>query len=267
MLTLILILGLMAAPAWGVSLVDVTDFLSQTPPAVRGKFIQAVSENPRSSLFTAEHSQTVYSLCIIPVRKSQYINMQKSLNTAAINQASLKAALNLAKSLDNHKTPAKNFPDSDTVNRVLLEYYEGRVRFSSSARIIGENAFALVWSDKAAFPISESELNMKYNEHLYGKGQEYFSAGKYQEALRSFKAIRFREWRNVEAYIGAGVCILEMGSNDFAGQLVSEAVNLMSADMTADDLALAGRLMFEAGRKDEGFNVLEHAYNLRRQIQ
>ncbi len=264
MLTLILILGLMAAPAWGVSLGDVTEFLSQTPPPVKGKIIQAINENPRNSLFTAEHAEKVYSLCIIPVRKSQYINMQKSLNMAAINQASLKAALNLAKFLDNHKTPAKNFPDSDTVGRVLLEHYEGRVRFSSSAKIIGDNAFALVWSGKANFPMNESELNMKYNESLYGRGQEYFSAGKYPEALRSFKGIRFREWKNVEAYLGAGVCILEMGSNDYAGQLVSEAVNLMSADMTADDLALSGRLLFEAGRKDEGFDVLERAYNSRR---
>lgn len=267
MLTLILILGLMAAPALGASLGDVAESLSRTPPPVKGKIIQAVSENPRNSLFTAEHSETVYSLCIIPVRKSQSVNMQKSLNIAAINQASMKAALNLAKFLDNHKTPSKNFPDSDTVGRVLLEHYEGRVRFNSSAKIIGENAFALVWSVKANFPMSESEMNVKYNESLYGKGQEYFSAGKYSEALRSFKAIRFREWRNIEAYLGAGVCILEMGSNDFAGQLVSEAVNLMSADMTEDDLALAGRILFESGRKDEGFDILEHAYNLRRQIQ
>ena len=264
MLTLILILCLMAAPAWGASLVDVTEFLSQTPPAVREKFTQAVNANPRNSSFIIEHSQKVYSLSIIPIRKSQYINMQKSLNTAAINQASLKAALNLAKSLDNHKTPAKNFPDSDTVNHVLLEHYEGRVRFSSSAKIIGANAFALVWSDKADFPMSETELNMKYNESLYGKGQEYFSAGKYQEALRSFEGIRFREWRNVEAYLGAGACLLEMGSNDYAGRLISEAVSLMSAEMTADDLAVAGRILFEAGRKDEGFDILERAYNLRR---
>lgn len=264
MLTLILILGLMAAPAWGVSLGDVTEFLSRTPPPVKGKIIQAVSENPHSSSFTIEHLETVYSLCIIPVRKSQYINMQKSLNIAAINQASMKAALNLAKFLDNHKTPAKNFHDSDTVGRVLLEHYEGRVRFNSSAKIIGENAFALMWSVKANFPMSESELNMKYNKYLYDRGQEYFSAGKYSEALKSFKSIRFRKWKNVEAYLGAGVCLLEMGSNEFAGQLISEAVNLMSADMTADDLALAGRILFEAGRKNEGFDVLERAYNLRR---
>ncbi len=264
MLTLILILGLMAAPALGASLGDVAEFLSRTPPPVKGKIIQAVSENPRSSLFTAEHSQTVYSLSIIPVRKSQYIDMQKALNMAAINQASLKAALNLAKSLDNHKTPSKNFPDSDTVERVLLEHYEGRVRFNSSAKIIGENAFALVWSIKANFPMNESEVNMKYNKYLYDRGQEYFSAGKYSEALRSFKSIRFREWKNVEAYLGAGVCLIEMGSKEYAGQLVSEAVNFAGADMTADDLALAGRILFEAGRKDEGFDVLERAYNLRR---
>ena len=254
----------MAAPAWGVSLGEVTEFLSRTPPPAKEKLTQAMSENPRKSSIVIEHAEKVYSLSIIPVRKSQSPNIQKSLNMAAINQASLRAALNLAKYLDNNKTSAKNYPDAEAVGRVLLEHYEGRVRFNSSAKIIEDDAIALVWSGKGSFPMKESELNVKYNEYLYGRGQEYFSAGKYQEALRSFKSIRFREWRNVEAYIGAGVCILEMGSNDYAGRLISEAVSLMSAEMTADNLAVAGRILFEAGRKDEGFDVLERAYNLRR---
>ena len=69
-------------------------------------------------------------------------------------------------------------------------------------------------------------------------------------------------WANTGAYIGASACFLEMKQNDDAIKLTSELVNVFSKDMTPDEMASAGKILFEAGDKDKGFSVLGTAYKM-----
>ena len=50
--------------------------------------------------------------------------------------------------------------------------------------------------------------------------------------------------------------------NENAIKLTSELVNVFSKDMTPDEMANAGKILFEAGDKDKGFSVLGTAYKM-----
>ena len=53
-----------------------------------------------------------------------------------------------------------------------------------------------------------------------------------------------------------------MKQNDDAIKLASELINVFSKDMTPDEMANAGKILFEAGEKDKGFSVLGTAYKM-----
>ena len=86
--------------------------------------------------------------------------------------------------------------------------------------------------------------------------------GDYVQALETFKQIHFMSWANVKAYLGASICFLKMDRPDDAGRLASEVFSVLSNDMTPDEMANAGKILFNAGEKDKGFNVLELACGL-----
>ncbi len=71
-------------------------------------------------------------------------------------------------------------------------------------------------------------------------------------------------WADISAYLGASYCFLQMSQKEDAAKLTLELINSMSQDMKADDFASAGRILFQSGRKDEGFNAMEQAYKLLR---
>ena len=262
MLAVIVIIGLLVSPAYAVSVPvsmpvsmnDVLTFLGdKTSPQVQEKFSRL---DVNASPCVVEQGEVVYSLCVVPV--------QKGFGVESVRIASLKAAGNLARYLDDGKTITKGYANREAVNRVIRSHYERRAKFSSSGKIIGGNAFGLVWAKKIHAPMPAKDFNEKYCSLLYDEGQELFSSGRYAESAKKFRDVNYREWANVEAYLGASVCLLIMGSNDDAANLAGEVVRVFSKDMTPDEIASAGRVLFNAGRKDEGFDVLEHAYNLRR---
>ncbi|MBQ7154376.1 MAG: hypothetical protein IJR85_02335 [Synergistaceae bacterium] len=171
MLIAIIILGLLISPALAVSPDDAMTFLrDKTPPIVQEKFSRVKIE---ASPCVVEHGGVVYSLAAVPVRGAQ-----NSFSMAAVRQASLRAAVNLARYLDNGKTITEGYGDTGAVNHVLLEHYELRAGFSSSGKVINDCAFALVAARKINAPISRKDFNTKYCEYLYNEGQGLFSSGR-----------------------------------------------------------------------------------------
>ncbi len=262
MLKVLVILVVLVSPVFGAEIDDALSFLrDKTPPEVYAKFSRKdISVSP----CVVEHGGNVYSLSAVKVRRDKSPNMQRSLNVSAVRQASLRAAENLAKYLDAGKTDTRNFRNRDAVNHILLGHYEVRAGFNSAGKIVNDTAFGLVWSRKVNAPMSGKAFGEEYNRFLYDEAQVLFSSGRYSEAVSRFRDVNYLEWRNVDAYLGAAVCLLAAGDDEGAGELAAEVVGVFSPDMKADDMAAAGRVLFSAGRKDEGFEVLEHAYNMKK---
>ena len=261
--SIIVLLMLLISPAWAVNRNDVKEFLSDKfTLSVQERLIDSVNRNNNASSWIISHEGVVYSLCALNVQKDKSQAMQNSLNLAALRQSSMKAALKLAMYLDDGKTNTKNYPDKEALNHVILNHYESRIRFNSASKIINGTAFALVWSEKKTAEISEHELNDKYCMYLYEQALDYYSSGKYNEAMNSFKRIRYSSWLNREAYITASLCMVRMNQVRDAANLATEFMNIYSNDITADEIALAGKILFSAGRKDEGFNAMEQAYKM-----
>lgn len=138
MMTVSVILVLLVCPVWGAELDDALFFLrDKTPAAVYEKFSQMdINVSP----CVVEDRGNVYSLSAVKVRTDKSANMQRALNSAALRQAYLRAAVNLVKYLDNH---------------ILLRDYEVRAGFSSALKIVNDTAFGLVWSKKVNAPYDE----------------------------------------------------------------------------------------------------------------
>jgi hypothetical protein len=261
--SIILLLALLISPAWAVNRNDVREFLAgRFTLSVQERLIDAVNRNNNASSWLVDHEGVVYSLCALNVQKDKSQAMQNSLNLAAQRQSSVRAALKLALYLDNGKTNTKDYPDKEALNHVILNHYESRIRFSSASKIINGTAFAIVWSEKKTAELPDNELNDRYCTYLYEQALDYYSSGKFNEAMNSFRRIRYRSWGNREAYITASLFMSRMNQMNDAANLATEFMNVYSNDITADEIALVGKILFTAGRKDEGFNAMERAYHM-----
>ena len=261
-LTLILIL-IFICPAYGFEVNDAVIFLQDKVPfEVQEKFSQSVSRNLNASSWIIEHAGGVYSLSAVTVKKDKEQYVQNSLNAAALSSASMKAAFNLAKFLDNGKTNTKKFENKNAVNHVWISHYELQAGFSSANRIINGTAFSLVWSQKINSPMNEKDFNENYCEYLYEQAQDLFASGKFQEALTAFHQIHYMSWANIDSYLGASACFMLMNQNTDAIKLANELLNVFSKDMTPEQTASAGRILFRAGDKDNGFSAMERAYEM-----
>lgn len=261
-LTLIFILVL-SLPAYSLELNDVINFLQdKTPYEVRDKFVQSVSRDLDASSWIVEHDGGVYSLSAVTVKKDKERYVQNSLNAAAIQLASMKSASNLAKYLDNGKTNVKIFENKNAVNHVLTSHYELNAGFSTANMIINGFAFSLVWSQKINSPMSEKDFNKNYCEYLYEQAQDFFASGKFPDALRTFHQIHYMAWANIDSYLGASACFLLMKQNSDAIKLTNELLNTLSGDMTPEQTASAGRILFRAGDINNGFATMEKAYEM-----
>lgn len=263
---IIIILAFLISPAFAVNHNDVKNFLGERfDYEVNEKILDAIDRNVKASSCIVFHEGVVYSLSVVPVRTDKSQAMQNNLNLAAIRHASMRAALNLALYLDDGQTSTKDYTHKEVLNQIILNHYESGLRFKSSAgKIINGNAFGLVWSEKKSMPMSDNSLNEEYCRILYERALDDYSSGKYQEAMNEFKSIRYKSWGNHEAYITSSLCMLGMNQKNEAAKLLNEFVSVRGNDITAEESAEAGRILFRAGYKDEGFALMERAYNLNR---
>lgn len=233
--------------------------------------LSCASNDRNSTGWTAEilSEDTVYAVETVPILKAQTKSAQNSNKNSAMRRSLSRATLHLAVFLDNGKLDRKRFSNYDAANYALLMSYKDRIKggIQSFSRAVGDYAVSLVWAKRENITAGntakyESHLTDDYCKYLYKTAADLFSAGKYDKALQTFHQIHYMSWANTGAYIGASACFLEMKQNDDAIKLASELVNVFSKDMTPDEMASAGKILFEAGEKDKGFSVLGTAYKM-----
>lgn len=233
--------------------------------------LSCVSNDRNSTGWTAEISpeDTVYAVETVPISKAHTKSAQNSNKNSAMRRSLSRATLRLAIYLDNGKLDRKRFSNYDAANYALLMSYRGRIKggIQSFSRAVGDYAVSLVWTKRENITAgnttkSETQLTDDYCKYLYKTAADLCSAGKYDKALQAFHQIHYMSWANTGAYIGVSACFLEMRQNDDAIKLTSELVNVFSKDMTPDEMANAGKILFEAGDKDKGFSVLGTAYKM-----
>ena len=232
--------------------------------------LSCVSNDRNSTGWTVEikSDDTIYSLEVIKIPAAKIKSKQNSNNDAAKDRALSRALVRLAVYLDNGKLNRQNFPNDDAANYALLMSYRGKVKggIQSFSRAMGNNfAVSLVWGKgavlkKNAASQPKNQLNDDYCKYLYKTANDLFHKKDFNGALKTFHQIHYRAWADVSAYLGASVCFLKMDQKEDAVKLASELINVLSKDMTADEMASAGRILFRAGEKDKGFSTLEQAY-------
>ena len=241
----------------------------------KNALLLCISNDRKATGWTTEvkSDDTVYSMEVISIPRAQIKSAQSSNNNSAMRRSLSRATLRLAIYLDNGKLDRKRFPNYDAANYALLISYQGRIKggIQSFSRAIGHHAISLVWVRRKDINTEktvkfENQLSDDYCKYLYKTAIDLFNSGKYDEALRTFHQIHYMAWSNVKAYLGAAACFLEMDRKEDAIKLTSELVNSMSKDMTTDELASAGSILFDAGEKDEGFNVLKLAYKMLKSV-
>ena len=246
-------------------------FLTQVPLAeeVRGALASCVSEDRRASEWTVKLGEVVYALCAIPLPQSagKSAFVQNSLKQDALNRAQLRALTRLALVLDAGRLDRGRFPNAEAADYALSVAYRGRIKggLQSFSRVVGDVAASLAWVDRASLsgePIPERQLTDGYCAFLYRRAQGLFNAGKFPEALEAFHQIHYMAWANAGAYLGASACFLQMGQAEDAGNLASEMLQVLSADMSAGETAEAARILHHSGRKDEGFAAMDRAYRM-----
>ena len=187
----------------------------------------------------------------------------------ALRRSLSRATLRLALYLDNGKLNRERFSNENAANYALLMSYSGKIKggLQSFSKAIDNRAVSLVWvrrdnvkdSNSAQ---SETQLTEDYCKYLYKTANDLFNEKKFDEALKTFHQIHYMAWANIDAYLGTSLCFLKMNQKDDAIKLTSELVKVFSRDMKPDEMANAGKILFNAGEKDKGFNVLELAYGL-----
>ena len=253
-----------AAECQTTALAFLEDMASLSDEA-RQALIQCVSDDPRAAAWAAESEGTVYALAVVPMQRSKNSLAQSQMKNSAQKRAQLRAATRLAVYLDNGRLNREYFSDPDAADYALRVSWQGHVKggFQSHSRIVDGAAAALAWAERSnlrAEPLSKARLMEDYSKSLYNRAQELFNAGKFEDALAVFHQIRYRDWAKVKPYLAASECFLQMGKPDDAGSLASDLVRALSDDMNPEELAEAARILYQSGRKDEGFSVMEHAY-------
>ena len=241
----------------------------------KNMLISCVSNDKGATGWTAEikSEDTVYALEVMTIPTAKIKSNQNSNNQAAMRRSLSRATLRLALYLDNGKLNRERFSNENAANYALLMSYSGRIKggLQSFSRAIDNRAVSLMWVRRGAVKEdsnakSETQLTDDYCKYLYKTANDLFNAKKFDEALKTFHQIHYMTWANIDAYLGASLCFLKMNQKDDAIKLTSELVNVFSKDMKPDEMANAGKILFNAGQKDEGFNILELAYkNLRSQ--
>ena len=237
--------------------------------------ISCVSNDRSATGWTAEikSEDTVYAIEVLAIPTAKIKSNQNSNNQAALRRSLSRATLRLALYLDNGKLNRERFSNENAANYALLMSYSGKIKggLQSFSKAIDNRAVSLVWVRRSAVKEdsdakSETRLNDDYCKYLYKTANDLFNAKKFDEALKTFHQIHYMAWANIDAYLGTSLCFLKMNQKDDAIKLASELVNVFSKDMTPDEMANAGKILFNAGQKDEGFNILELAYkNLKSQ--
>ena len=237
----------------------------------KNTLISCVSNDRNTTSWTAEikSEDTVYALEVMAIPTAKIKSNQNSNNQAALRRSLSKATLRLAVYLDNGKLNRERFANENAANYALLMSYRGKIKggIQSFSKAIDNYAVSLAWvkrdnvndSNNAQ---SETQLTEDYCKYLYKTANDLFNAKKFDEALKTFHQIHYMAWANIDSYIGASLCFLKMDQKDDAIKLASELVNVFSKDMTADEMANAGKILFTAGQKDDGFNTLEIAYKM-----
>ena len=213
---------------------------------------------------------TVYAIEVLTIPTAKIKSNQNSNNQSAVRRSLSRATLRLALYLDNGKLNRKRFSNENAANYALLMSYSGKIKGglqSFSRALDNDYAVSLVWVKRSAVKEdgnikSEKQLTEDYCKYLYKTANDLFSAKKFDEALKTFHQIHYMAWANIDAYLGASLCFLKMNQKDDAAKLASELINVFSKDMNPDEMANAGKILFNAGKKDEGFNALEEAYKM-----
>ena len=241
----------------------------------RNILLSCVSNDRNATGWTAEveSEDTVYALEVMAIPTAKIKSNQNSNNQSAMRRSLSRATLRLALYLDNGKLNRERFANENAANYALLMSYRGKIKggIQSFSRALDNRAISLVWVKRDNVKDnnqaqSERQLTEDYCKYLYKTANDLFNAKKFDEALKTFHQIHYMAWANIDSYIGASVCFLKMNQKDDAIKLTSELVNVFSKDMTPDEMANAGKILFSAGEKDKGFNVLELAYkNLKSQ--
>ena len=234
--------------------------------------ISCISNDRSATGWTVEikSEDTVYALEVLAIPTPKIKSNQNSNNQAAARRSLSRATLRLALYLDNGKLNRERFSNENAANYALLMSYRGKIKggIQSYSRAVDNNyAVSLVWVKRNSVKEdsktqSETQLTEDYCKYLYKTANDLFHAKKFDEALKTFHQIHYMTWANIDAYIGASLCFLKMEQKEDAIKLASELVHVFSKDMKPDEMANAGKILFNAGQKDEGFNVLELAYGL-----
>ena len=234
--------------------------------------ISCISNDRNASGWIVEikSEDTIYAVEAMMIPTPKIKSNQNSNNQATARRSLSKATLRLALYLDNGKLNRKRFSNENAANYALLMSYRGKIKGgiqSYSRAVDNKYAVSLVWVKRSTIKKdseakSETQLTDDYCKYLYKTANDLFHAKKFDEALKTFHQIYYMAWANVDAYLGASLCFLKMNQKDDAIKLASELVNVFSKDMTPDEMANAGKILFNAGEKDKGFNVLELAYVL-----
>lgn len=239
------------------------------PESARKILIDSITKNPDNSNFIVESEGFIYSLKIlqIPRLKSNNKFAQNALSSNYAKIAELQAVNELAKYLDKGRLDRKIFTNSDAADYALRVFYSSKIKIQSQTSIIDHSALSLVFTGKNNVPdsISKQEITNNYCKYLYEQAQNFFRKKDFVNALETLHQIHYMSWADISAYLGASYCFLQMSQKEDAAKLTLELINSMSQDMKADDFASAGRILFQSGRKDEGFNAMEQAYKLLRE--
>ena len=216
--------------------------------------ISCVSNDRNSTGWAAEikSEDTIYALEVMSIPTAKIKSNQKSNNQHTVRRSLSRATLRLALYLDNGKLNRERFSNDNAANYALLMSYRGKIKggIQSFSRAIGNDyAVSLVWVSRSALKEnisehSEKQLNNDYCKYLYKTANDLFNAKKFNEALKTFHQIHYMTWANIDAYLGASVCFLKMNQKDDAIKLTSELINVFSKDMKPDEMANAGKILF-----------------------
>ena len=238
----------------------------------RNILISCVSNDKSATGWAVEvaSDDTVYAIEVLEIPVSRIKSRQNSNNQAAARRSLSRATVRLALYLDNGRLNRKRFSNENAANYALLMSYTGKIKggIQSHSRAIGDDyAVSLVWVKRSALgekinEPSEIQLNEDYCKYLYKTANDLFKAKKFEAALMTFHQIHYMAWANISAYLGASVCFLKMDQKEDAIKLTSELISVFSKDMKPDEMANAGKILFNAGQKDEGFKALERAYEM-----
>lgn len=239
------------------------------PDSVKEAFSDKLRDLPPGEAkgWVASKTDGVYVLGVVPVPQDAEPELQISLDAEAQNRSSLKALTLLARHLTEGRLDRKKFEDEEATDYALGEYYRQALKggVQSRSAVFGRTAYTLLWVEAMvksrilAETLPEKSLTASYCEWLYRRGASLMEAGDCEGALRVFHKIHYLDWANVKAYLDAAECFLRVDRNDDGVRLARELLKRLETEMTAAEMARAGRLLFRGGSTNEGFAALEKA--------